>query len=391
MHGQMPKQSSEQQDTWEDVFVRSLERMLRAAKESAEARRSVRTLLELFETWSKRLSSVQERVDRAASVSLQAADNPKEALQDAREEAGTAVQAELHNSQLDAELDISNEMWSRLNALGLAARQTLEGLAGGKSLHPIVDASTRAITALRKETETRQWLKELGDVVREAMGSPDASDDHDDEDDADDDSEARGTRTGDAALTEKLRALLRDFVELINKRPELSAALDELKAQLLDFADAIRSEPGLASLGRRFARMGKALQTLFESFGQSSALSPQGIIDAIRDAPVTRAVKAVVKRLLPTWQQVLKSVPLPRVEFTSDQADASVDDIRIPALNLIPEHVGLSLRTDYTYDRDRRSHDVTTNTDTNVRLSLAGFRLGIEDVSFWVEEKGESI
>lgn len=47
-----------------------------------------------------------------------------------------------------------------------------------------------------------------------------------------------------------------------------------------------------------------------------------------------------------------------------------VDDIHIPALNLVPEHVGVSLRTDFTYDRgeplQRGMHDVTDDAQRSI-------------------------
>lgn len=73
-----------------------------------------------------------------------------------------------------------------------------------------------------------------------------------------------------------------------------------------------------------------------------------------------------------------------RIEFLSDDLEATVDDLTIPVVQLIPDKIKVSTQLDAEYDRT--SNFSSTNVDSSINVAIEGLKLELRDISFYLCE-----
>ena len=144
---------------------------------------SLAKLVALGEAWSARLDALNERL-QAAGPSL-----------------------ELGDSHVGASLEPSPAARGALQA----ARECLEGLAGGTSLGPTLRAWDALVTAARSESRLRQWAREAGETLRSCAGFEDGK-------------PAMDIKQAQEALEK----VLRELQEILQQTPAVKEHLQEL-------------------------------------------------------------------------------------------------------------------------------------------------------------------
>lgn len=144
---------------------------------------SLAKLVALGEAWSARLDALNERL----------------------QEGGPSM--ELGGNHVGASVDASPAARGALQA----ARECLEGLAGGTSLGPTLRAWEALVTAARSESRLRQWAREAGETLRACAGFEDGKP-------AMDIQQAQ----------EALEHVLRELQDILRDTPAVKERLDEL-------------------------------------------------------------------------------------------------------------------------------------------------------------------
>ena len=163
--------------------VTNISQVIRAAREDPAVQDSLAKLVALGEAWSARLDALNERL-QAGGPSL-----------------------ELGDSHVGASLEPSPAARGALQA----ARECLEGLAGGTSLGPTLRAWDALVTAARSESRLRQWAREAGETLRSCAGFEDGK-------------PAMDIKQAQEALEK----VLRELQEILQQTPAVKEHLQEL-------------------------------------------------------------------------------------------------------------------------------------------------------------------
>ncbi|GAA5867998.1 hypothetical protein JCM5353_008675, partial [Sporobolomyces roseus] len=91
--------------------------------------------------------------------------------------------------------------------------------------------------------------------------------------------------------------------------------------------------------------------------------------------------KDVSQVFLPRLLGALKEVPLPRVEFTSEDLDLIVDNIRFESASFIPDGAHFRSVLDYTTQKGYAAYASEGNVQTT--LSFAGLRMAAKNISYY--------
>lgn len=240
-----------------------------------------------------------------------------------------------------------------------AGRELLEGLAGGKSLEPIIEECSAVWEQVRDDV-LRAYSDWLDDASR-ALAEDDSAD--------------------AAEKAHKLAQTLRDAIENVRKslqtREDLREREEKIQRLVQSFVSEITRKARIRTMGRRIAAITSVVRTTFDA--QTRAITRQGY-ELLNDT---------WNKILPSLLTILGSIPLPRIEFTSPQFDAALDDLSLAAIHLIPARVRVEASEVVEWDG---SQPTTTQSSVSgglrqLRIQASGLRLAVRDVSFFVREK----
>lgn len=261
------------------------------------------------------------------------------------------VEAEQHHKD---ETESALTIDPNLLHLVIAGKELLEGLAGGKSLDPIVDECKGVWSEVKEEVwgAFEEWLQHTSEALQKDDGA--ASD------------KAQ-------VLSDSLRELIDNVRDILGKRQDLQERMDHIQRQLRAFTAEIARQDRLQTILRRAGTIGSTFATAVNTHTTTLTAKGQAILyDTLHS-------------LLPSLLTILGSIPLPRIEFTSPQVDAALDDLSLAAINLIPTTVRIEAKESFEFSR---LNSLSVNTTlSRVRLEATGLRLALRNVSFFVREK----
>lgn len=314
---------------------------------------AVSTLLDISQRYAEIIDEATEEVKSAVEQTRpqETANGESDTMEHAKslgehglEEAQGAVEATLSSTKVDGHVSVRAS--HHVVEAGRAAREVVEGLAGGKSMGPILEAARTLRDTAYEDGALRQWLDDVGSFAQRTVAA--AVDAHNqDGDDQDDAKKAANSSSSLQIKSEEAQkefhSLVARFEDLVSTRPALLQAMDELKRQTADMIDAVLSDVAIGRLRARFARV--------------SSLARQTFAEGVRDAYQTGShlTSLLLKALLPSLGDILGSVPMPRVEFASDSVDAVVEDVVVPLVQLVPDTVRVQTSQDWLWQRSESS------------------------------------
>jgi uncharacterized protein Yka (UPF0111/DUF47 family) len=166
-------------------------------------------------------------------------------------------------------------------------------------------------------------------------------------------------------------------------RGDFDAALDELST----FVHGLEEDAELRELAQRVEKLGSDLnfvdlQRVFNSGGQ-------GVLNLLNDvrSQAGGLVRDTVEVLVPRLINEIESIPFPRIEFVSREADVVIDDLSLTAsrASFVPERVRIINRNDLTLDQRRSSFG--SNFDASLYLEIEGLRVKAADVAYYINKK----
>ncbi|CAO1636147.1 unnamed protein product [Sympodiomycopsis kandeliae] len=239
-----------------------------------------------------------------------------------------------------------------------AGRQLLEGLAGGKSLTPIVNDVVEIWDQVKEEVlqAFNEWLQQTTEALE-----------YDDQDD-------------DNSIQRKAQLLSQSILDFVDKirhslqtRDDLKDKIDHVQRRILTFVSEIQREARFKTMSGRISAIWTILSSTFDT--QAAALTQHG----------RELLNDTFNKILPSLLTILGSIPLPRIEFTSPEVDVALDDLSLAAINLIPASIHLETKEIFAWNRVH-SHANQMGMK-NLSLQVAGLRLALRDVSFFIREK----
>ncbi|UZJ52106.1 hypothetical protein CBS101457_001426 [Exobasidium rhododendri] len=357
------KQADEKVDVENDIreqVVSRVARLLDTLQSDEQYQNAVQTLLAVSGKYLNLLDKAKESV----STSIEKADGDDEVekvqalASEGIEQAEEVIMTQIATTHFEAH--ISAQASHHFVEAVKAAREVLEGLAGGSSTEDIVKKMQRIKSEFETDSALKDWLGDVNDFLTRSIGGKDGS---------------SIMNMNSEEVKDEMNTLYARLQELIQSRPEFLVAIDEFKASCRAFYLLIEGD---VALHRIRARVNRIVQmttlTLWEGVKDIKSKGSQ-------------IVSMLINAVIPSIGDVLGSVPIPRVEFTSDNVDAVVEDVVIPVVSLLPDTINLTTMTDWSWKRNPSRKTTQSNLDTNFVLSMRGLRLAVTDVSFYVQER----
>lgn len=243
-----------------------------------------------------------------------------------------------------------------ITQLLLAGKEFLEGLAGGKSLDPVL----RDVQSVWSEIQS-ELLQAFDDWLESTSIALDRDD---------------GDVTDKASLlSQSIRSFIDTIRGIVQSRQDLQDQLTHIQQRLSTFAYEITRETRLRTMARRLAVIKSVLASALNT--QTATLTQHG----------RELLNDTFNKILPSLLHLLGSIPLPRIEFTSPQLDAALDDLTLAAVNLIPAAIRFEAKESFEWNRTTAATTTLSAGLKRLRVEATGFRLAFQDVSFFVREK----
>lgn len=331
--GKGRQDADEEKETWQDELARRISRLLEELKQDEGFTRAANTFISLARKYMEMAKELRDDIQTKAQTE---GEGVTETLE-------TTIKSTKLDVQLDAHLS------HHATQAGQALKEVLEGLAGGTSLDVLLERVNKVKHEIQSDSELRIWFDDLLDCISNTINSKSEQD-----------------------TEQTLKTLFSRLMALLETRPAVQRSWEDVRRSADQFQDALRSNTDTRRLRARLQHIASMGKTVF--------------VRGVRDAKeqTRNAFSTLIHALLPSLGQILGKIPLPRVEFASEKLDAALDDIHIGALSLLPDSVRLTTTNDWTWNRQ----DITASqVDTDLRISLSGLRLAVEDVSFYVQER----
>ncbi|KDN52390.1 hypothetical protein K437DRAFT_293145 [Tilletiaria anomala UBC 951] len=253
-----------------------------------------------------------------------------------------------------------------------AAGELLEGLAGGTSLAEIKAGTAKLVQNASGDDNVRQWVTDMGDFFQDAITQARL---HTRTTWAGAGSGEMGTSASGSGrlqvFKERIKSLLRKGHDLFDSNPGIQSDVQHVIVLLDNFKQKILQDERNASIRGRITKIFALLNNALKG----------GVRAAKREWKEFMA--DILSVILPSAFDLIKILPVPRVEFTSDKLDAVVDHVAIPTVNLIPDVVNVQSAHDFTWRKDAGNSDVTSA----LKVTVSGLRFAVNDISFYVCER----
>ena len=357
------KEDSEEkntEDAVQDEAITRLARLIDTLQSDEQYQRAVRTLLAVTGKYLNLLDEVREDV----STSLQKAEGEDgvEKVQslaaDGVEKVGEEVRATVASTHLEAQ--VSTKVSHHLVEAFRAAVEVVEGLAGGRSMSEVVEKMDRIKADVEKDSGLREWLRDVNDFLSSTIAGKDGT---------------PATEMDTETVKRELQSLYGRLQELLHSRPDILAAIEDLKASVRAVVADIQGD---VALHRIRARTRRIVQ-----------LATMGLWEGAKDVKSkgSQILSLLVNAVIPSVADILGSVPIPRVEFTSDNIDAVVEDVVIPVVSLIPDTIKVTTMNDWEWKRNPGRKTTHSKLDTNLQIGMRGLQVAVSDISFYVQER----
>lgn len=361
------KQNGEIEDleyAMRDQVITRIARLIDTLQSNEQYQHAVQTIVSVSNKYLTLLD--QAKADVAVSLKKAEGEDGVEKMQSLASDGVDKVQEEVEATLSSARFDsnVTAKVSHHFIQAFHAARQVVEGLAGGRSTDELVKKMERIKEDVEKDSALREWLQDVNDFLSRSIGLQDGS-------------SVMDMSTEEAK--KDLHSLYARLQEILKSKPDMLEAIDDLKSCCRSFYADIEADIALHRIRARVNRMIQ-LTTLSLWEGAQDVKSKGSQI-----------VSLLINAVIPSIGDILGSIPIPRVEFTSDNLDAAVEDIVIPVVSLIPDTVKVTTMNDWEWNRHprRRNKKATaeSNLDTNLKLSLRGMQLAVTDISFYVQER----
>lgn len=236
-----------------------------------------------------------------------------------------------------------------------AARELLEGLAGGKSLDPILDECGLLWAEVRDRIVLAldEWTQQVQQIVEEEQ--------------------PESLKEAGSTFSQEFQELFGRIVSIVQDRPDTQERFERIVSLSQGFFAEIAREPRLVTIFRRFGSIYSAFATVFDQ--QARRLAQEGV----------ELMTDMYSKILPALLNLLGNVPLPRIEFTSPNVDAALDDLSIAAVGLLPAQIRFESKQ--VLEWNRVASMFSKAAVQQGRVEVSGLRLAIKNTSFFFREK----
>ncbi|EST07580.1 Protein of unknown function DUF4449 [Kalmanozyma brasiliensis GHG001] len=263
-------------------------------------------------------------------------------------------------------------------------KDILETFAG-RSLEPVEKSVTGLLEhakqiydneASKESKELRDFVEDVKDFINRALNE---------------DGFIQTNRSNRMAsdLYDRAQKLFNATGKEANKQlSKLRGDFDQTLDEIATFVEGLEEDPELRELGQRIEKLGSDLN--FFDFDRIFGSGPgQGLINLFNDlrSQAGGLVRDTVEVFVPRIINEIQSIPFPRIEFVSREADVVIDDLSLTAstASFVPDRIRVVNRNDLTLDQRRSSFG--SNFDAYLYLEIEGLRVKAADVAYYINKK----
>ncbi|GAA5926641.1 hypothetical protein JCM1841_003190 [Sporobolomyces salmonicolor] len=255
--------------------------------------------------------------------------------------------AQASTAKLDGDLEPNAEAQNAVSLL----RQIVESFTG--SLEPALQTGDKLYNHVKGDERIQQCWKEFDQLVERCINDP-------------------GYITTSKAS--------RRFDTIYDRAREIVESNAEWKRDANAFITETQKLLSHAANDKALLAVGDACEKLGESLADFAHTGVNLV--GVDGGDLWKDVSQV---FLPRLLGALKQVPLPRVEYTSEDLDLIVDNIRFESASFIPDAAHFKTNLDYSTKKGYAAY--ASEFSTHTTLSFAGLRMQATNISYYVAKK----
>ncbi|WVR06390.1 hypothetical protein IAU60_003421 [Kwoniella sp. DSM 27419] len=222
-----------------------------------------------------------------------------------------------------------------------------------KSLDDVISASQKAAEDVKNDEKLSAYFKELEAFFDRVMYQP-------------------GYVVSQRAYR-KASTLYDDGQSLITENPQWKTDAAELQKQLEAVVNGITNDGPTNRLVQSIEKLGDSITTAGKVGVSSLKAEGQGLYRDFMDVVVPRLIGLV------------KEIPVPRVEFKSEDVDLVIDDMKLESASFIPDSIRFIQHNDLQFTQGYATY--ASEYDASVRARVQGLHFHASNIAFWVNLK----
>ena len=171
----------------------------------------------------------------------------------------------------------------------------------------------------------------------------------------------------------KASSLLDDGQSLIAENADWKKHANELQTQFEELGRGIANDEKTNQLVDSLEKLGNAVEHAGKVGVNALRAEGQGLYRDLLDVVLPRVIS------------LIKEIPVPRVEFKSEEIDLVIDDIKLESASFIPDSIRLVAHNDLQFTQGYATY--ASEYDASMRLRVKGLHFAAKDIAFWVNRK----
>ncbi|KAK4684203.1 hypothetical protein P7C73_g5994, partial [Tremellales sp. Uapishka_1] len=222
-----------------------------------------------------------------------------------------------------------------------------------KSLDDVIKASRKAADDIKNDDKLSAYFDELDKFIDRLLYQP-------------------GYVVSQRAYR-KASSLYDDGQSLITENSQWKADAAELQKQFEGIVNGVANDGPTNKLVEALEELGDSLATAGQIGLGSLKVDGQGLYRDFVDV------------ILPRLIGLVKEIPVPRVEFKSEDLDLVIDDIKLESASFIPDSIRFVAHNDLRFTQGYATY--ASEYDASVRLRVQGLHFSASNIAFWVSKK----
>ncbi|ORX33457.1 hypothetical protein BD324DRAFT_639861 [Kockovaella imperatae] len=235
---------------------------------------------------------------------------------------------------------------------GRDLKQFIERLAN-KSLNDVTAAGQKAAEDIRNDEKLSIYFGELEKLFERSLNDP-------------------GYAMSQAAYR-KASALYDDGQSLLEENQAWKDDAKKLQKEIESVIKGISNDQTTLQLVESVENLGTSLASVSKVGLPSLKFDGKGLY---RD---------VVNVIVPRVVSLLKEIPVPRVEYKSEEIDLVIDDIKLESASFIPDSIRIVQRNDVRFTQGYATY--ASDYDGTLRLKVDGLHFAASNIAYWINQK----
>lgn len=155
--------------------------------------------------------------------------------------------------------------------------------------------------------------------------------------------------------------------------PNWKADASALQKELESFFNALTHDELTANLVDAIETMGEDMADAGKVGFNSLKANGHGLYRDFVDVMVPRIIG------------LIKEIPIPRIEFKSEDVDLVIDDFNLESASFIPDSIRFVAHNDFEFTQGYATY--ASEYDSTVRMRVKGLHVAASDIAYWFSKK----